>query len=58
MRLKGEKKEMATKEKHAARSKRSHHDRKIGMIAMDENSNFKTLQRRRMKDVMAGRLPA
>lgn len=50
MRLKGEVRNVATKEKHAARSKRSSHDRKIGMLHVDDNSNLKTMQRRRLRE--------
>lgn len=47
---------MASREKHAARSKRSSHDRKIGMLFVDENSNLKTLQRRRLREAREGRI--
>lgn len=46
---------MASKEKHAARSKRSSHDRKIGMLFVDENSNLKTQQRRRLREIRDAR---
>lgn len=42
---------MANKQKHAERSKRSYHDSKAGMQAMDWNSNIKTQQRRRIKEM-------
>lgn len=46
---------MASKGKHVERSKRSSHDGKIGMLYVDENSNLKTQQRRRMREMKNAR---
>ena len=43
---------MATNGRHSERSKRSSHDNKIGMHYVDQNSNLKTMQRRRLKEAM------
>lgn len=42
---------MASKNKHGERSKRSSHGGKEGMRAMDWNTNLKTQQRKRMKEM-------
>lgn len=43
---------MANKKKHSERSKRSSHDYKAGMKAMDENSRLKTMTHRRLKEAI------
>ena len=45
---------MATKQKHSDRSKRSYHNSKAGMAAMNWNSELKTTQRRRLKEMRNG----
>ena len=44
---------MATKQKHHNRSKRSSHVSKSGMYRMDQNSEMKTMARRRLKEAAA-----
>lgn len=46
---------MADKTKHMNRSKRSSHDYKEGMRAMNWNSNLKTQQRRRIKELVGNK---
>lgn len=41
---------MATKTKHAARSRRSSHDSKSGMYKMWENGKLKTMRHRKLKE--------
>ena len=47
---------MASKNNHSSRSKRSHLNKPYGMYTMDQNSNLKTMQRRRLKDATQQRM--
>lgn len=46
---------MSSKSNHSSRSRRNSHNRPYGMYAMDQNSNLKTMQRRRIKEIRDGR---
>lgn len=45
---------MSSKEKHSNRSKRSSHESKAGMYAMNHNSNMKTMTRKKIKEAKSG----